>query len=230
MGSGDGAAVASWIEEFAMQPRLTRSTTESMVAGVCGGLAEYFSIDPVIVRLIFVLVTLTSGLGVPVYILLWIIMPKGSQAQSQQSFEQGVKQFGQEASRLGQEFGEGAARLGREVLVGRQGQSQARSGGAVSTQAPPVSPEHRFDPFTGQPLDPAGSSTGQTVSLTPPPADLPAQYGQPASRRARSWNTLGIILIGIGALVFLEQFGIDMSLIFPALLIMAGVILIRRKR
>lgn len=214
-----------------MQPRLKRSTTETMVAGVCGGIAEYFSIDPVIVRLIFVLVTLTSGLGVPVYILLWIIMPRGSAAQGQQSFEEGVKQFSQEASRLGQEFGQEAARLGREVLVGhqRQGQSQARSGSG-GVQAPPAPPEHRFDPITGQPLGPEGPSTGETVSLTPPPTDLPAPYAQPAPRRARSWSTLGIILIGIGALVLLEQFGIDMSLIFPALLIVAGVILIRRKR
>jgi phage shock protein C len=68
------------------------------------------------------------------------------------------------------------------------------------------------------------------VSLNPPLAELPAQYVQPAPRRARSWSTLGVILIGIGALVFLEQFGIDMSLIFPALLIVAGVILMRRKR
>lgn len=214
-----------------MQPRLTRSTTESMVAGVCGGLAEYFNIDPVIVRLIFVLVTLTSGLGVPVYILLWIIMPKGGAAQSQQSFEQGAKQFSEEVSQLGQQLSSEAARLGREVLVGqRQGQSQARSGGAAGAKTPPAPPEYRFDPLTGQPLGPDSPATGQTVSLTPPPAELPAQYAQPAPRRARSWSTLGVILIGIGALVLLEQFGIDMSLIFPALLIVSGVILMRRKR
>jgi phage shock protein C len=37
-------------------------------------------------------------------------------------------------------------------------------------------------------------------------------------------------LIGIGGLIFLEQIGIDMSLVFPALLIVAGVFLLRRKR
>lgn len=211
-----------------MQPRLTRSTTESMVAGVCGGLAEYFNIDPVIVRLIFVLVTLTSGLGLPVYLVLWMLMPKASAPQGQQSIEQGFKQFSQEATRFGQEFGQEAARVGREVLVGQrqggQGQSQARG---VSTQVPP---DYRFDPETGQPLGP-DPTMGQTLNLNVPPADLPAQYGAPAApRRGRSWNTLGIILIGIGGLIFLEQFGIDMSLIFPALLIVAGVILLRRKR
>ena len=64
-----------------MQPRLMRSRTEVIVAGVCGGLAEYFAIDPVIVRLIFVLVTLTSGIGLLVYPVLWLVMPKAG-AQS----------------------------------------------------------------------------------------------------------------------------------------------------
>jgi len=217
-----------------MQPRLTRSPTESMIAGVCGGLAEYFNIDPVIVRLIFVLVTLTSGLGLPVYVVLWIVMPRVS-AAGQQSFQQSVQQFGQEASRFGQEFGQEAARLSREVL--RQGQSQgqgqARPGGApgVATQAPPPPAEYRFDPITGQPLSPDRPATGQTVNLGVPPDSLPAVYGQPAQpRRARNWRTLGIILIGIGGLIFLEQIGIDMSLVFPALLIFAGVFLLRRKR
>src|SRR5215211_6147998 len=59
-----------------MQPRLMRSRTEVIIAGVCGGLAEYFAIDPVIVRLIFVLVTLTTGIGVIVYPVLWLVMPK----------------------------------------------------------------------------------------------------------------------------------------------------------
>ncbi len=219
-----------------MQPRLTRSPTESMIAGVCGGLAEYFSIDPVIVRLIFVLVTLTSGLGLPVYVVLWIVMPRANASAGQQSFQQSVQQFGQEASHFGQEFGQEASRIGREVLrQGQsqgQGQNQARSGSAgVGTQAPPRPTEYRFDPITGQPLSPDGPSTGQTVNLNVSPGDLPTAYSQPTPpRRARNWSTLGMILIGIGGLILLEQIGIDMSLIFPALLIVAGVFLLRRKR
>ena len=59
-----------------MQPRLMRSRTEVIIAGVCGGLGEYFGLDPVIVRLIFVLVTLTTGLGFIVYPVLWLVMPR----------------------------------------------------------------------------------------------------------------------------------------------------------
>ena len=70
-----------------MQPRLMRSRTEVIIAGVCGGLAEYFAIDPVIVRLIFVLVTLTSGIGLLVYPILWMVMPRaGATAGGAQLF------------------------------------------------------------------------------------------------------------------------------------------------
>ncbi len=47
-----------------------------MIAGVCGGLAEYLGVDPVWVRLIFVLLTFASGLSLIVYLTLWWIMPE----------------------------------------------------------------------------------------------------------------------------------------------------------
>src|SRR5919204_6628829 len=57
--------------------RLTRSTRDRMWAGVAGGMAEYFELDPSLVRLMWVLAAvLTGGLAVPVYILAWIIMPR----------------------------------------------------------------------------------------------------------------------------------------------------------
>lgn len=209
-----------------MQPRLSRSTSERMVAGVCGGLADYFNIDPVIVRLIFILVTLTSGMGLPVYILLWVIMPRGTALPGQSSMQQSTRQFSEEVSQFGQQISQEASRLSREVLVGqRTGEAQSQR-----TQAGREASEQRFDPFTGQPLDPDDPSTGRTVNLGVPPADLPATYGQTAPRRTRRWPTLGIILIGIGGLILLEQFGIDMSLIFPTLMIIAGAILMKRKR
>ncbi len=56
--------------------KLRRSRSDRMVAGVCAGLAEYFNIDPVLVRLVFVLLALAGGPGVLLYIVLWIIMPE----------------------------------------------------------------------------------------------------------------------------------------------------------
>jgi phage shock protein C len=55
--------------------RLLRSQDDRVIGGVCGGLAHYFNLDPVLVRLAFVLFTLVKGSGVLIYLLLLILMP-----------------------------------------------------------------------------------------------------------------------------------------------------------
>jgi phage shock protein C len=62
-----------------MQRKLYRSRNDSRIAGVCGGLGEYLDIDPTLVRLIFVLLALTGGHGVLLYIILWLIVPYPAQ-------------------------------------------------------------------------------------------------------------------------------------------------------
>ena len=57
------------------ETRLTRSETDRIIAGVCGGLATYINIDPVLVRLGFVILLFASGIGLPIYLILWVIMP-----------------------------------------------------------------------------------------------------------------------------------------------------------
>lgn len=57
--------------------RLTKSRTDSMIAGVCGGIAEYFDIDPTLVRAGYLIFTfLSAGSPVILYILLAIIIPE----------------------------------------------------------------------------------------------------------------------------------------------------------
>jgi phage shock protein PspC (stress-responsive transcriptional regulator) len=59
-----------------MEPkRLYRSITDRKLAGVAGGLAEYFVMDPLLIRLAFVLLTLAGGGGFLIYIILWIVTP-----------------------------------------------------------------------------------------------------------------------------------------------------------
>ena len=58
-----------------MARRLTRSTTNKMIAGVCGGLAEYFDVDPTLIRVLAVVAGI-MGWGVIAYIVLWIAAPK----------------------------------------------------------------------------------------------------------------------------------------------------------
>ncbi len=63
--------------QMADEKRLHKSQKEKMIFGVAGGLAEYFGLDPMIMRLIFVLSILLGSLGFWVYIILAIILPKG---------------------------------------------------------------------------------------------------------------------------------------------------------
>jgi phage shock protein C len=56
--------------------RLTLSATDKKVAGVCGGIADYFGVDPTLVRLAAVVLALLGGSGLLIYIVAWIIMPK----------------------------------------------------------------------------------------------------------------------------------------------------------
>ena len=58
-----------------MEKRLYRSPTEHRIAGICGGLSEYFNVDPVLVRVIFVILFLLSGVGLMAYIILWLVLP-----------------------------------------------------------------------------------------------------------------------------------------------------------
>ena len=59
------------------RPVLARSQSDKRIAGVCGGLARYFGVDPVLVRVGFV-VAAFMGFGILLYVVLWIVLPKGT--------------------------------------------------------------------------------------------------------------------------------------------------------
>lgn len=56
--------------------RLYRSAEDRIIAGVCGGLGKYFEIDPVFIRVIFVILFFASGIGILLYLLLILIIPR----------------------------------------------------------------------------------------------------------------------------------------------------------
>ncbi|HPC36697.1 MAG TPA: PspC domain-containing protein [Candidatus Marinimicrobia bacterium] len=62
--------------------KLYRSRKHRIIGGVCGGIAEYFEIDPVLVRLIWVILIIFGGIGVLAYIIAWIIIPKQEESSS----------------------------------------------------------------------------------------------------------------------------------------------------
>ena len=72
MPRAEGMAAAS------TRARLVRSNTDKRIAGICGGLAEYFDVDPTIVRISWVIVSIICGagiLGVVAYLVAWFIIP-----------------------------------------------------------------------------------------------------------------------------------------------------------
>lgn len=74
--------------------KLYRSETDKVIAGVCAGLAEFVDMDPVLVRILFVVFTLAGGAGLMLYILLWVFVPtKGDVAVP---YEQSLKKNGEE--------------------------------------------------------------------------------------------------------------------------------------
>lgn len=56
--------------------KLYRSINERILGGVCGGIAEYFKVDPVLVRIIFIILFFGAGSGLLAYIVAWIIVPE----------------------------------------------------------------------------------------------------------------------------------------------------------
>ena len=61
---------------MAQTRRLYRSRTDRKLAGVCGGLAQYFNTDVTLLRVLFVVLALLGGPGLVIYLLMWILVPE----------------------------------------------------------------------------------------------------------------------------------------------------------
>jgi len=64
--------------------RLYRSETDRMLGGVAGGIGDYFDVDPTLIRLAFVAITLLGGSGIIAYLVLWVILPTAHQKSTNQ--------------------------------------------------------------------------------------------------------------------------------------------------
>lgn len=90
--------------------RLAKSKTDRIIWGVCGGLAEYFGVDAVIVRLIFVVLALVNGAGILLYIILALIMPKPEDVHLPQKdvIEENVQEMAEQLKEAVEQVGEQA--------------------------------------------------------------------------------------------------------------------------
>ena len=156
-----------------MSKKLFRSQNQKVIGGVCGGIAEYFNIDPVIVRIIFVVSIFGWGSSILVYILAMIIVPKNQIA---------------------------------------------------------------FNNAYAPPFNPKSNTYEQNAEFNSENANYDWQqsnYNEPQeTSNSKAKNFIGITLIGIGAMILLENYFdfLEFEFIFPSILIAIGFyILINRK-
>jgi phage shock protein PspC (stress-responsive transcriptional regulator) len=98
--------------------RITRSRSDRMIAGVCGGLAEYLRIDVTLVRLFFVLLALGEGIGILLYVILWLIMPDEEvDRRIDERIRQGATEMGQRAVAMGNEVRRAATHPNSRTIV-----------------------------------------------------------------------------------------------------------------
>jgi len=103
--------------------RITKSRTDRVIDGVCGGLAEYYRIDPVIVRLIFVVLLFIDGIGFFIYIILMIIMPKPEKLDQppKETIRENVQEMGERVKEAGEGLGMAFSKNTEEKQTHRAG-------------------------------------------------------------------------------------------------------------
>ena len=109
-----------------MEKRLYRSHDDRMIAGICGGLGDYLGLDPVWLRLLFILLLFASGIGLWGYLILWIIVPQEGweTVTPGDTVQANVQEMAERARELGQGLQQG---LGRET----EGSSERSATGPV---------------------------------------------------------------------------------------------------
>lgn len=94
-----------------MNTKLYRSRTDSMIGGVCGGLGRYLGIDATLVRLFFVLLVLADGVGLLIYLAMWLVVPREDQTEAttmEGTIRAGAEEIAERARELGSDLREAA--------------------------------------------------------------------------------------------------------------------------
>lgn len=82
-----------------------RSEDNKIMGGVCGGLGEYFNLDPNVIRVIFVLLAVFGGSGFLIYIILWIMLPSKSQANlGKNHLKENLREMKEKVSQFAHDF------------------------------------------------------------------------------------------------------------------------------
>lgn len=127
-----------------MEKRLYRSRSDRMIGGVCGGLGNYFAIDPTLVRLVFVLLFVFGGSGFLLYLILWIVLPEEGRTYS--SPEEATRANAQEIATRARQLGEDV-RSAFGSSSGAEGQSVSAGESPSSGFAPEAKPASTSGPW-----------------------------------------------------------------------------------
>jgi phage shock protein C len=198
--------------------RLMRSRRERMWAGVAGGLAEYFDLDPNLVRVLWVAATILShGAGVAVYILLWVILPRDDRARDAEprAWDVWSAEFHSETQRLADE----ARRMADDVRgVGHGWRAPGPPSGNVAHD-PPTGTGTPVD-YASQPTEPPWWATSERA------VEGHRGHGRHPRSTGIALVTIGVVLLAANAGVFSW---IDWRVTWPALFIGLGVLLLARQ-
>lgn len=204
--------------------RLVRRTDDRIIGGVASGLADLLGVDPVLVRVGFVLLAFAGGTGILAYLALWALTPEGGPSGRPVSRDRGaafwvaIALFVLAGLAIADSVGNRSfvwplVLIGAGVALWRSDLS-SRGDGPVDEAAPPAPPENPPSPAPGAP-----TATAPAADWTPPPAppggqaphgpDEPSGWSPPP-RRPRSVLgrvTVGVTLVVLGVLAGLDRAG-----------------------
>jgi len=98
-----------------MVKRLYRKESGKVLGGVCAGLGDYLGIDPVFVRIFFILWTVLGELSVLIYVIMWIVIPRETSSDADQRFE--INDVGARFNQMGQEIHEITRQPSSELIT-----------------------------------------------------------------------------------------------------------------
>jgi len=98
-----------------MANRLYRSKSDRVLGGVCAGLGSFLKIDPVFIRIFFIVWTVLGEFAVLIYILLWVIVPSDSSAEADETFQ--INDLGARFQQMGREIAEVSRQPNSELII-----------------------------------------------------------------------------------------------------------------
>lgn len=227
---------------MASEKKLYRAQ-DSLLGGVCTGIAEYFNIDPVVVQILTVIITLaTAGTLIVVYIALWVIIPKKPDAQT--PFE--VNPHDVRSDTYGQvHYPQSSAQTAHIPVTPTTEKPHGGSG-----HVPPVPPQSPYEAsaaqetprFTDNPTEEIPVQQARTSSPTqtmppvesastapvPPAAGTSPQYAPPVPKDTGNgggalWLGIIFLFVGISALAGTFVTGVEWWQFWPILFVISGI-------